>query len=53
MDINILFFLLLFIYNMKQAASMASSCYLVCTGFLLGLPFNPKDGGNMFLQKIS
>jgi hypothetical protein len=30
-----------------------SACYLLHDGFLLGLFFNPEDGGDMFLQNVS
>jgi hypothetical protein len=29
-----------------------SACSLLDTGFLLGLYFDPQEGGNMFLWKI-
>jgi hypothetical protein len=32
---------------MKQANH--SACYLLYAGFLLGLFFDPEDGGDMFL----
>jgi hypothetical protein len=28
-------------------------CYLLCSGFLLGIFFDPEDGSSMFLQIIS
>jgi hypothetical protein len=34
--------------SMKQAASK----FLLDTGFLLGLLFNPEDGGYMFLRNV-
>jgi hypothetical protein len=37
--------------NMKTA--WGSACYILNTSFLLGLFFNPKDGGDMFLWNIS
>jgi hypothetical protein len=30
----------------------SSTCYLLHAGFLLGLFFDPKDGGNMFLRNV-
>jgi hypothetical protein len=37
--------------NMKLVAEPA--CYLLHAGFLLGIFFNPKDGGDIFLWNIS
>jgi hypothetical protein len=31
---------------------ISSSCYLLHSGFFLGLFFNPEDGGDMFLLNI-
>jgi hypothetical protein len=28
------------------------ACCLLHAGFLLGLPFNPKNGGDMFLRNV-
>jgi hypothetical protein len=38
-----------------QETSMKPSCacYLPHGGFLLGLSFNPEDGGDMFLRNVS
>jgi hypothetical protein len=30
----------------------SSVCYLLDAGFLLGLVFNPEDGGNVFLKGL-
>jgi hypothetical protein len=30
----------------------SSACYLLYAGFLLGLFFDPEDGGNMFLRNV-
>jgi hypothetical protein len=38
--------------RINQARSQ-HACYLLHTSFLFGLFFNPEDGSNMFLQKIS
>jgi hypothetical protein len=37
--------------SMKRAASEAT-CYLLHDGFLLGLFFDPEDGGHIFLRNI-
>jgi hypothetical protein len=37
---------------MQQAEPDGSACYLLHAGFLVGLFFNPEDGGDMFLQYI-
>jgi hypothetical protein len=36
----------------KKAAAAHSAFLPASTGFLIGLFFNPVDGGNMFLQNI-
>jgi hypothetical protein len=36
---------------MKQAADRPA-CSLHYAGFLLDLPFNPEDGGDIFLRKV-
>jgi hypothetical protein len=36
---------------MKQAAD-SSACSLLHAGFLLDLPFNPEDGGDIFIRKV-
>jgi hypothetical protein len=33
--------------SVKQA-----TCYVLRAGFLLGLLFNPEEGGDMFLRKV-
>jgi hypothetical protein len=33
--------------------SDCSACYLLRAGFFLGLFFDPKDGGEMFLGNVS
>jgi hypothetical protein len=38
--------MVLFLYNPR----FSQACCLLHAGFLLGLFFNPQDGGNMFLQ---
>jgi hypothetical protein len=37
----------------KNTPSKSSDYYLLHAGFLLGLFFNPEDGGDMFLQNVS
>jgi hypothetical protein len=32
---------------------VGSACHLLLAGFLLGLLFDLKDGGDMFLQSVS
>jgi hypothetical protein len=39
--------------SMKQVASRERSCYLLRTGFLLGLFFDPEDGVDMFLLNVT
>jgi hypothetical protein len=36
----------------RFAVKQSSACYLLHAGFLLGLFFDPKDGGSMFLQNV-
>jgi hypothetical protein len=39
-----------FLYLHVSSVQLASS--LVSTGFLLGLQFDPEDGGDMFLRNV-
>lgn len=41
------------LYKPKFQQANCSPCYLLRTHFLLGLLFDPKDGGNMFVQNIN
>jgi hypothetical protein len=45
-------FLLFSYINLSFWQEDWSACYLLHTGFLLGLFFNPEDGGDMFLQNV-
>jgi hypothetical protein len=36
--------------QVKQETNMNQGCCLLDVGFLLGLVFNPEDGGDVFLQ---
>jgi hypothetical protein len=39
--------------GLKNKPSKSSACYLLHTGFLHGMFFNPEDGDNMFLENVS
>jgi hypothetical protein len=43
---------LLFLHNPTFLQTMCSACCVLYSGFLLGLPFNPEDGGDIFLQCV-
>jgi hypothetical protein len=43
---------LLFLYKLKFQQADCSAYYLLHTGFLLFLFFDPEDGGDMFLQNV-
>jgi hypothetical protein len=36
----------------KDLQEAGSACYLLHAGLLLGLSFDPKDGGNMLLRNL-
>jgi hypothetical protein len=36
----------------KTSLKYSFSCWLLHAGFLLGLLFNPEDGGDMFLRNV-
>jgi hypothetical protein len=38
--------------NNKSNKKPESACYLLQAGFLLGLLFDPEEGGGMFIQNI-
>jgi hypothetical protein len=37
----------------NQVANGASACYVLHAGFLLGIYFDPEDGGDIFPQNVS
>jgi hypothetical protein len=39
-------------YGSKNKLSKKTACYLLHAGFLLGLCFDPEDGGDMFLWNV-
>jgi hypothetical protein len=41
-----------FPHNPKFWQANCCACYLLHAGFLLGLFFDPEDGGDMFLQNV-
>jgi hypothetical protein len=41
-----------FLYNPKFWQADCSVCYMLHAGFLLGLFFDPEDGGDMFLRNV-
>jgi hypothetical protein len=38
--------------RISHARNQSEACYLLHAGFLLGLFFDPNDGGDIFLRKI-
>jgi hypothetical protein len=38
--------------NIMERIRKYSACYLLPAGFLLGLFFDPEDGGDMFLRNV-